>query len=75
MKRLRRIFREDKKTVIVAMDHGMGMHVNPALDDTADKLKKIVVGGADAVLLSYGIAAKYADILGDVGVILRMDGG
>ena len=75
MKRLRRIFREDKKTVIVAMDHGMGMHVNPALDDTADKLKKIVAGGADAVLLSYGIAAKYADILGDVGVILRMDGG
>ena len=34
MKRLNRIFRADGRSVIVAMDHGMGMRVNPALDDT-----------------------------------------
>lgn len=75
MKRLRRIFKGDGRTVIIAMDHGMGMQVNPALDDTGEKLRAIVRGGADAVLVSYGIAQAYADILEDVGVILRADGG
>ncbi len=75
MKRLNRIFREDGRTVVIAMDHGMGMRVNPALDDTGEKLRAIVKGGADAVLVSYGIAVKYADVLGDVGLIVRADGG
>lgn len=75
MKRLRRIFKADGRTVIVAMDHGMGMNVNPALDKTGEILKAIVAGGADAVLVSYGIAVKYADVLQDVGVIVRCDGG
>lgn len=75
MKRLRRIFGNDGRTVVIAMDHGMGMNVNPALDETAAKLKAIVKGGADAVLVSYGIAKKYADILEDIGVIVRADGG
>ncbi|MGN8876000.1 class I fructose-bisphosphate aldolase [Pseudoflavonifractor sp. HCP28S3_F10] len=75
MKRLRRIFKADGRTVIVAMDHGMGMNVNPALDKTGEILRAIVAGGADAVLVSYGIAVKYADVLQDVGVIVRCDGG
>ncbi len=75
MKRLNRIFKPDGKTVIVAMDHGMGMNVNPALDRTGDLLKAIVAGGADAVLVSYGIAAKYSNILQDIGLIVRCDGG
>ena len=52
MKRLNRIFREDKKTVIVAMDHGMGLPVNPALDNMEKILTAIVRGGADALFLS-----------------------
>lgn len=75
MKRLRRIFKADGRTVIVAMDHGMGLNVNPALDRTGEVLKAIVAGGADAVLVSYGIALKYADVLQDIGVIVRCDGG
>ena len=57
------------------MDHGMGLSVNPALDQTGEILKAIVAGGADAILTTYGIAQKYQDILKDVGLILRMDGG
>ena len=53
----------------------MGMNVNPALDKTGEILRAIVAGGADAVLVSYGIAVKYADVLQDVGVIVRCDGG
>ncbi len=75
MKRLRRIFQKDGKVVIVAMDHGMGLSVNPALDNTGEILKGIVAGGADAVLVTYGIAVKYADILEDIAVIVRADGG
>ncbi|MEL7609551.1 MAG: fructose-bisphosphate aldolase [Bacillota bacterium] len=75
MKRLRRIFAADGKTVIVAMDHGTALPVNPALDRTGEILEAVVRGGADAVLVSYGIAKKYADILGDIGVIVRADGG
>jgi class I fructose-bisphosphate aldolase len=75
MRRLEKIFSSDGKTVIIAMDHGMGMHVNPAMDDTGGILKKIIDGGADAVLVPYGIAETYGKILRDLAVILRMDGG
>lgn len=75
MKRLNRILREDKKTVIVAMDHGMGLPVNPALDDMEKTLKAIIRGGADALLTTFGIAKRYADILQDIGLIIRVDGG
>ena len=75
MKRMNRIFKPDGKTVIIAMDHGMGMNVNPALDETEAKLKAIVRGGADAVLTTFGIMQKYGEILQDVAVILRADGG
>jgi class I fructose-bisphosphate aldolase len=75
MRRLEKIFRPDGKTVMIAMDHGMGLHVNPELDDTGSILKKVVNGGADAVLVPYGIAGSYGKILRDLAVILRADGG
>ncbi len=75
MKRKNRIFKNDGRTVIIAMDHGMGLSVNPALDDTGKVLRDIVRGGADALLTTYGILKKYADILSDIPVILRVDGG
>lgn len=75
MKRLNRIFREDGKTVIVAMDHGMGLEVNPSLDNTGKVLDKIVKAGADSILTTYGIASKYEENLKDIGLVLRVDGG
>ncbi|MEW6623040.1 MAG: fructose-bisphosphate aldolase [Bacillota bacterium] len=75
MRRLKRIFRKDGKSVIVAMDHGMGLNVLPELNDTGEVLKKIVDAGADAVLTTFGIAKKYKEVLSDTGLILRLDGG
>lgn len=75
MRRLSRIFGRDGKTVIVAIDHGMGLSVNPALDDMAPILNAVVAGGADAVLTTYGIASRFQKELESVGLILRMDGG
>ncbi len=75
MRRLDRIFRPDGRTVVVAMDHGMGLHVNPELDETGEILRKVIAGGADAVLVTYGIARAFEKILRDVAVIVRVDGG
>ncbi len=75
MRRLDRIFAADGKTVVVAMDHGLGLPVNPALDATGEKLAAIRRGGADAVLTSYGIARRFESELRGMGLILRVDGG
>ena len=75
MKRIRRLFREDGRSLIVAMDHGSAMNVFPDLSDTPSVLRAIVQNGADTVLTSFGILKNYWRILEDTGVILRLDGG
>ena len=54
---------------------GMGLPVNPALDDTGRILRQIVAGGADAILTTVGIAKRYEDEIKNIGLLLRMDGG
>ena len=75
MRRLNRIFAADGKTVIIAMDHGLALDVLPELADVGTVLSSIIRGGADAVLLSYGVAQKYGEILKGTGLIVRLDGG
>ncbi len=75
MRRLKRLFRADGRTVIVAMDHGTGLNVLPTLNDTGHVLTQVVQGGADAILASYGAATRYEDELAGTGMILRLDGG
>lgn len=75
MKRMHRIFKEDGKSLIVAMDHGSAMNVFPDLLDTERVLEEIVSNGADAFLTTFGIVKNYWRVLKDVGIILRIDGG
>ncbi|MCF6335317.1 MAG: fructose-bisphosphate aldolase [Spirochaetales bacterium] len=75
MRRLGNIFRDDKKTVIVAMDHGLGLDVLPAMKDTSGIITSIVRGGADAVLTGYGMGRNFTEELKGTGLILRVDGG
>lgn len=75
MRQYDKIFRSNGKTVIVAMDHGLNLDVLPALNDTGGVIEKIIAGGADAILTSYGIARKYNNLLKKIGLIIRMDGG
>lgn len=74
-RRLRRIFRDDGRAVIVAFDHGLIDGPIPGLEHPAATLGEIVAGGADAVLTSYGVATRFADALAPVGLIVRLDGG
>ena len=73
--RMRRIFRTDGKALIVAMDHGNFMNVNPALEDPSRVVEEVVSSGADAILTTFGIAKTYPSSFGRAGLLLRVDGG
>ncbi|MBC8446120.1 MAG: fructose-bisphosphate aldolase [Chloroflexi bacterium] len=72
---LRRIFAADGRTVIVAMDHTAYFGPMAGLERPGDVLQAVVEAGADAVLTTPGIAARFGDRLGRAGLILRADGG
>jgi DhnA family fructose-bisphosphate aldolase class Ia len=74
-RRLNRIFRPDGRALIVALDHGLLDGPCPGLEDPAATITKLVRGGADAVLTSYGNARSFAQELAPTGLILRVDGG
>lgn len=72
--RLARIFGDDGRTVIIALDHGLIDGPCPGFEQPASTISSVVAGGADAILTSYGIARNFADELDGVGLILRSDG-
>lgn len=74
-RRMNRIFRPDGRALIVAMDHGLLDGPCPGLEDPAATIARVVEGGADAILTSYGVARRFARELAPVGLILRVDGG
>jgi DhnA family fructose-bisphosphate aldolase class Ia len=74
IRRSQRLFREDGRTLIVAMDHGIFIPV-PGLEDPRNTIGQVVHGGADAILTTFGIAQMAARDIGRAGLILRLDGG
>lgn len=74
-RRLNRILKPDGRALIVAMDHGLIDGPRKGLNNPGETIMKVVAGGADAVLTSYGVARKFARELAPVGLILRGDGG
>lgn len=73
--RLHRIFARDNRTVIVACDHAGFMGPLEGLEDPGQLLDQITTGGVDAVLTTRGIAQRFNDRIGKLGLILRADGG
>lgn len=59
-RRLRRIVRDDSRTFIIAMDHGVTLGPVRGLENMQETIKRVVAGGADAVLFHKGIA-KHVD--------------
>jgi DhnA family fructose-bisphosphate aldolase class Ia len=72
---MKRVFKPDGRALIVAMDHGMLDGPCPGLENPAQTIEKVVSGGADAILTTYGVARRFAAELSGIGLILRMDGG
>ena len=73
--RLNHIFRENGKTLIVAMDHAALFGVMGGLEQPGRVIRQIRQGGADAILTSYGVSKQFVREIGDMGLILRVDGG
>ena len=73
-RRLGRIFGPDRRTVIIALDHGLIDGPCPGFEQPAETIAAVVAGGPDAVLTSRGIAESFAAELSPVGLILRSDG-
>ncbi|NIV37554.1 MAG: aldolase [Anaerolineae bacterium] len=73
--RLNHIFRENGKTLIVAMDHGSVFGTMDGLEKPGEVIQKVRSGGADAILTTYGVGKQFVKEIGDMGLILRVDGG
>jgi len=73
--RLNHIFRENGKTLIVAMDHGSVFGTMAGLEKPGAVIEKVRSGGADAILTTYGVGKRFVREIGDMGLILRVDGG
>jgi len=74
-----RIFREDSKSVIFAMDHGV--ELGPSVftsDDSLDQrkiLSKVVEAGFDAAMITKGVARSTFDVWRDkLGLIVKISG-
>jgi fructose-bisphosphate aldolase, class I len=74
-RRLSRIFRKDRHTLIAAFDHGLTEGPAHGMEHPAEVLSKIVAGGADAILTSYGVATRFEREIAALGLILRLDLG
>ena len=70
--RWKHIFREDNRSVIVAMDHSM-RGVAPGLEDYLTTVEKVANGGADAILTSYGNLLRYSkELPRNLGLIVSI---
>lgn len=73
--RMNRILGRDKRTFIMAMDHGSNFNVLPAMKYPDKIIREVAAAGADAFLCTVGMADKYADDFLGKGMIVRVDGG
>ena len=71
-RRLKRIFRDDQRTVIVPMDHGVTAGPMKGLVNMQEIIDKLLAGEADAFVLHKGIA-KDVDT-GQAGLIVHLSG-
>jgi DhnA family fructose-bisphosphate aldolase class Ia len=74
-RRWNRIFREDGKTLVFAMDHASAFGVCSGLEKPGEVIRKVRAGGADAILTTYGVCTRFAGDIGALGLIMRVDGG
>lgn len=72
-RRINHIFKADGKALIVAMDHGTFNGASAGLENPGETIEQIIEGGADAALVNFGVAKKFAKELAPIGYIARLD--
>ena len=71
-RRMHHIFAPDGRAVIVAMD-GARMGAGRGLERAAEAVAKVVAGGVDAILTTFGMARATAGVLRGTGLIMGLD--
>ena len=71
-RRMHHIFARDGRAVVVAMD-GARDGSAPGLERPAEAVARVVAGGVDAIMTTFGMARAIADTLGGTGLILALD--
>jgi DhnA family fructose-bisphosphate aldolase class Ia len=71
--RVQRIWKH-RRAVIIPYDHGAYSGVVPGLEDPLHLTERIARSHADAVLVTPGVLRTIAPALGNLGVVLRIDG-
>ncbi|MDE0126394.1 MAG: hypothetical protein OXN97_17640 [Bryobacterales bacterium] len=71
--RLRRILRGGR-AVVVAMDHGNAAGAVRGLEHPAELVRQLAPAGADAILVTPGILEQVCEHVGDLSILLRIDG-
>lgn len=69
-RRLKRIFRDDNRTVVVPMDHGVSIGPVKGIENMQSTVVRLLKGNADAVVLHKGLA-KRVDV-GNAGLIVHL---
>ncbi len=74
--RIERLFdRKSKKTIIIPMDHGLTMGTIKGLENIADMVDKVALGGANAILMHSGMVSTGHRQYGkDIGLIIHLSG-
>jgi predicted phospho-2-dehydro-3-deoxyheptonate aldolase len=71
-RRLTRIFKEDERTVIVPMDHGVTIGPCQGIQNMQKIINQLLKGNVDAVLVHKGIAKRVE--VGNAGLIVMLSG-
>jgi fructose-bisphosphate aldolase / 2-amino-3,7-dideoxy-D-threo-hept-6-ulosonate synthase len=61
--RMKRLFKDDGKCLVVAMDHGFVMGPLPGIANPAPTIKAVIKGGADAVMTTLGIVERFGNLI------------
>jgi len=75
-RRMHHLFKEDSRILIVAMDHaGFVDTPMPGMIHPGETIRKVVAGGADVVMTTFGTATKFTEELAGCGLILSASSG
>jgi fructose-bisphosphate aldolase, class I len=72
--RINRLWKH-KRSLIIPFDHGIYSGREKGLEDPRRLAEKIARTKADGILVSPGVLKQIAEVIGDLGIILRIDGG
>jgi len=72
-RRMSRIFAKDGKSITLALDGYYFSTKTKGIDETISQLPGLIENGIDAVLVTYGMAKRYAEEFSDIGMLVRAD--